>query len=147
MHWKLYLFYLALAFCFMCLCVLISIFMSLLFCCILYWQSCTENEIWFPIGFPVHVSANMKHKYINKYRIKLCCCRFIVVQWILKGCCLSAKDVHVQWEELCNRAYTGYKHILWFFPPPQPNYVRVLLFPVQRSRKKEYKSAWGGVKT
>lgn len=32
---------------FMCVCMLISIFMSLFFCCILYWQSCTENEIWF----------------------------------------------------------------------------------------------------
>lgn len=39
-----------------------------------------KREIWFSIGLLVHETANIKHKYINMYRIKLGCFGFIVVQ-------------------------------------------------------------------
>lgn len=137
MPWKLYLFYLALAFCFMCLCVYACWFLYLrrcFFCCILYWQSCTENEIRLSTGFLVHGSANIKHKYINKYRIK----------WRVDSVDLSlcnafqkflpfSLNSRIQREALCNRTYTPSNCILCFFFTPKPNYVRVLLLYSQCS--------------
>lgn len=58
-----------------------------------------------------------------------------------EGSCLSAKIFHIQLEALCNKVYTLSNYILCFFFAPKPNYVRVLLFPVQGSRNKEYNSA------
>lgn len=39
-----------------------------------------KREIWFSIGLLVHETANIKHKYINMYKMKLGCFRFIAVQ-------------------------------------------------------------------